>query len=57
VFVDDGPVGTTPVRLPDIAPGQHLVRMEMEGHQTWMQTAEVTRGRTTRVAGSLEPIR
>jgi hypothetical protein len=57
VFVDDGAVGTTPVRLPDIAPGQHIVRMELPGHQTWMETAEVTRGKTTRVAGSLEPIR
>jgi Protein kinase domain/PEGA domain len=57
VFVDDRPVGTTPVRLPEIAPGSHVVRMELADHRTWTEVAQVGRGKVTRVAGSLEPIR
>ncbi|MEO7271445.1 MAG: PEGA domain-containing protein [Vicinamibacterales bacterium] len=57
VFVDDRAVGTTPVRLPEFAPGSHVVRLELPEHRMWTETAQVTRGKTTRVAGSLEPIR
>ncbi len=31
VFIDDAPQGTTPLRL-DLDPGQHVVRLEAEGH-------------------------
>jgi serine/threonine protein kinase len=57
VFVDGRPVGPTPVRVPDVAPGDRIVRLELAAHRTWTEVAQVTRGRTTRVAGSLEPIR
>jgi hypothetical protein len=57
VFVDDRAVGVTPVRIPEIAPGSHLIRLELPEHRVWTETAAVTRGKTTRVAGSLEPIR
>jgi hypothetical protein len=57
VFVDDRPVGTTPVRVPDIAPGNRVVRLELPDHRSWTEVAQVGRGKTTRVAGSLEPIR
>jgi hypothetical protein len=57
VFVDDRPVGTTPLHLPDVAPGNHVVRMELPNFETWSGTAQVSRGKATRVAGSLEPIR
>ena len=57
VFVDDRAVGATPVRLPDVAPGSHVVRLELPDHRAWTEIAQVTRGKTTRVAGSLEPIR
>jgi hypothetical protein len=57
VFVDDRAVGATPVRLPDVTPGSHTVRLELPEHHAWTETVQVTRGKTTRVAGSLEPIR
>ena len=57
VFVDDRAVGATPVRLPDVTPGSHTVRLELPEHRAWTEDAQVTRGKTTRVAGSLEPIR
>jgi hypothetical protein len=57
VFVDDRPVGTTPVRVPDVAPGSRVVRLELADHRPWTEVAQVSRGKTTRVAGSLEPIR
>jgi PEGA domain len=57
VFVDDRPVGTTPVRVPEMAPGSHIVRLELAGHRVWSEAAQVARGKATRVAGSLEPIR
>ena len=57
VFVDDRAVGATPVRLPDVTPGSHVVRLELPEHQVWTERAQVTPGKTTRVAGSLEPIR
>jgi PEGA domain/Protein kinase domain len=57
VFIDDRPVGTTPLRLPDVAPGSRVVRLELADHQTWTGVVQVGRGKTTRVAGSLEPIR
>jgi len=57
VFVDDRAVGETPVRLPEVAPGSHIVRLELPDHRVWTENAQVTRAKTTRVAGSLEPIR
>ena len=57
VFVDDRPVGTTPVRVPDVAPGSRVVRLELLDHRSWTEVAQVGPGKTTRVAGSLEPIR
>jgi hypothetical protein len=56
-FVDGRPVGSTPVRVPEVAPGGRVVRLELAAHRTWTEVAQVGRGRTTRVAGSLEPIR
>lgn len=57
VFVDDRSVGTTPVRVPDVAPGSRVVRLELPDHRSWTEVAQVGRGKITRVAGSLEPIR
>jgi hypothetical protein len=54
-FVDGRPVGPTPVRVPDVAAGGRVVRFELTGHRTLTEVAQVARGRTTRVARSLEP--
>jgi hypothetical protein len=57
VFVDGRPLGTTPLRVPEVTPGAHQIRLELPNFQAWVFTAQVSAGKTTRVAGSLEPIR
>ena len=37
VFVDDQPVGTTPLAGLDIAPGDHHIRVVREGHRPFEQ--------------------
>lgn len=57
VFVDGKEVGTTPLRLPGVAPGSYAVRLELADHQSWTTTARVVAGQQARVTGSLERIR
>jgi serine/threonine protein kinase len=57
VFVDDKPVGVTPLQLRDLSTGDHSVRLELVDHQTWRTTTSVAPGRQARVSGSLERIR
>lgn len=57
VFVDGRAVGVTPVRLPDVQPGQHNVRLELADHRSVSARARVERGRDERVTVSLERIR
>jgi hypothetical protein len=54
VFLDERPVGTTPLSLADVTPGRHTVRIALPGHQRWATDIEVTPGMATRVAASLE---
>ncbi|MGH9313395.1 MAG: PEGA domain-containing protein, partial [Vicinamibacterales bacterium] len=56
VFLDGRQVGTTPLQLPDVAVGSHVVRLELPGHRTWTTSRQVVAGKTERVAGSLEQI-
>jgi hypothetical protein len=56
-FVDDQPVGTTPLRLVDVAPGRKRIRFELPGHASWSTTVTVAQGEARRVAASLEPVR
>jgi hypothetical protein len=57
VFIDGKPVGTTPVRIPELRIGAHVVRMELPDHRTWSTSARVVAGQDIRVTGSLERIR
>ena len=54
VFVDNRPVGNTPLSIPDIRVGSHVVRLELPDHRAWSSSARVTVGETVRVTGSLE---
>ena len=54
VFLDEQDLGTTPLSLPEVAPGPHRVRIEMAGFSPWMTMAEVKAGVRSRVAASLE---
>jgi serine/threonine protein kinase len=56
IFVDGRAVGTTPMQLPKIDIGSHVVRLELAGHQTWTSAARVVAGSTAKVTGSLEPV-
>ena len=57
VFVDGKPVGVTPVAVPDLRSGSHVVRMELADHRPWTTSARVRAGEQERVSGSLEVIR
>ncbi|HSC29134.1 MAG TPA: PEGA domain-containing protein [Vicinamibacterales bacterium] len=57
VFVDGKGVGTTPMQIPDVATGPHVVRFELPNHAIWTTSVTVTAGQEARVSGSLEPIR
>jgi Protein kinase domain/PEGA domain len=54
VIVDGKTVGQTPLSLADVAPGGHVVRIEMAGKQSWTSLAKVAAGQVARVTGSLE---
>jgi len=54
VFVDGRSVGQTPLSLPGVPIGSHVVKIEMAGKQPWSATTRVTAGTMSRVTGSLE---
>ena len=54
VHLDDRLVATTPLRLYDVAPGSHTVRIELEGYQPWSTSVKVEAGSLARIAASLE---
>ena len=60
VYVDDEPVGSTSqqgrLRLTQIAPGQHSVRISLSGYQESEQTVSLEPGRITTVTASLQRI-
>ena len=55
VRVDDVAVGVTPVEVPDVAPGTHLVRIELPGYRPWVTEVDVAGAGQVRVGASLEP--
>lgn len=57
VIVDGKAMGTTPVLIPDIPAGAHVVRLQLADHQDWTLTTQVVAGRESRVRGSLDRIR
>jgi Protein kinase domain/PEGA domain len=57
VFVDGKPMGVTPVSVPDLRSGSHVVRMELPDHRPWTTSARVRAGEQERVSGSLELIK
>lgn len=54
VLLDNRSIGKTPLMLPDVPIGMHVVRIELTGKQPWSSTARVVAGQTVRVTGSLE---
>ena len=54
VFVDNRSIGTTPLSIPDLTPGNHRVRLELAGFTSWVTMSDVRVGARTRVSASLE---
>jgi eukaryotic-like serine/threonine-protein kinase len=54
VFVNDRPVGSTPLVIPGLPAGPATVRIEMDGYETWATTVKVSAGEQTRVGASLD---
>jgi serine/threonine-protein kinase len=57
VLVDGKFMGTTPMRIPDVPIGSHVVRLQLEDHRDWTTSTRVTATQESRVTGSLERIR
>lgn len=57
VFVDGRAVGVTPLKLADVQPGPHAVRIELADHRTVTARPTVDGGREERVTVSMERIR
>jgi hypothetical protein len=56
VYLDGRLVGTTPIEVKNVAPGERAVRLELEGYSRWSSTLRVEAGSPQRVAASLDPI-
>jgi serine/threonine protein kinase len=54
VFLDGKLVGTTPMMLPQIAAGEHVVRLDNDGYRRWSSLVRVVAGERNRVTASLE---
>jgi hypothetical protein len=57
VFLDGREMGTTPLSIPEVRIGSHVVRLELADHRTWTSSTRVSAGEERRVTGSLEQIR
>jgi len=53
-FLDGTPVGTTPVLLPSVRAGSHVVRLEHDGYRLWSSSVRVVSSERNRVTASLE---
>lgn len=56
VFVDGRLVGRTPLKVPEVRIGSHVVRLELLGHARWSTSTTIVAGQEARVTGSLDPI-
>lgn len=55
VFVNRTPVGQTPLRVPALRAGSHLVWLERDGYKRWTSVVTVPADQTTRVSARLQP--
>jgi hypothetical protein len=57
VLLDGKPVGSTPLRVPGVSIGSHIVTLQLADHSDWTTSTRVVSGQEARVTGSLERIR
>ena len=55
VAIDGRIVGTTPVSIPDVTEGTHVVGIELAGFSRWATSVYVNKGERARVGASLSP--
>ena len=54
VFLDGKPIGTTPLMVPSVAPGEHAIRLELDGYRPWTSSVRMVAAESNRVTASLE---
>jgi hypothetical protein len=54
VFIDGREVGTSPIAVPGLRAGSHVVRLDLAGYKRWSASVSVVAGERNRVAASLE---
>lgn len=54
IYFDEVRIGVTPLTLNDVLPGDHQVRLEMLGHDTWRTSVAVKPGEQYFLGASLE---
>jgi PEGA domain len=54
VYLDNKLVGTTPVSMPEVRAGEHVVRLEHDGYRRWTSMVRVVAAERNRVTASLE---
>jgi chromosome segregation ATPase len=55
VFINQRPVGVTPVLLKELRAGSYVLRLELEGYQRWSSSVTVSTVRETPVTAKLQP--
>ena len=56
VFIDGKEIGNTPIQIPEVRIGSHVIRLQLADHRIWANSVSVSAGKESRVSGSLEPI-
>jgi len=56
VFVNDRPVGRTPLVLNDMPTGSRVVRVELKGYRRWSSAVSVVANQRTRALAALQPL-
>jgi len=56
VFVNDRPVGRTPLVLNGMPTGSRVVRVELEGYRRWSSAVSVVANQRTRALAALQPL-
>jgi hypothetical protein len=54
VFIDGKLAGTTPMTVPSVAAGSHVIRLDHDGYRRWSSSVRIVAGEQNRVTASLE---
>jgi PEGA domain-containing protein len=54
VFLDGRLIGATPLSVPSVAAGEHVIRLERDGYRRWSSSVRIVAAEQNRVTASLE---